>query len=300
MTLDPKEIKPHQLYGYLVSAVAPRPIAFASTVDAEGNVNLSPFSFFNVFGSNPSTLIFSPNRRGRDNTNKHTFLNIQQHGEVVINVVNYAMVHQVSLASSEYPDGVNEFEKAGLTAIPSEIVKPPRVKESPVQIECKVRQIIETGDQGGAANLIICEVVKMHIDDAILDADGKIDQHKIDLVARLGGGWYSRASGDSLFEIPKPLTTLGIGVDSIPSDIRYSKILTGNHLGMLGNVESLPSAEEVKAFRTNPGLNEVLNEGTTSDEAIDKLHRLAAVLLNEGNVTDAWKVLLHEYYKSVR
>ena len=300
MTIDPKEVKPHILYKHLTGAVAPRPIAFASTIDKDGNVNLSPFSFFNVFGSNPSTLIFSPNRRGRDNTNKHTYFNVKEVAEVVINVVNYNLVQQCSLSSIEYPKEVNEFVKAGLTPIESEAVKPPRVKESPIQIECKVREVVETGDQGGAANLIICEVLRMHISDDVLDENGQIDQHKLDLVGRLGHGWYVRASGDALFEIPKPVGSIGIGVDQIPDDIRYSKILTGNHLGMLGNVESLPSSEEVKTFRTSHAMNEILNEGTADDEVHEKLHRLAAVFLNEGNVTDAWKVLLHEYYQNAR
>ena len=237
-----------KLHGYLQGAVGPRPIAFASTIDEQGRPNLSPFSFFNLFSSNPATLIFSPNRRVRDNTTKHTLENARATGEVVINVVTYNIVHQASLASVEYPAGTNEFVKAGFTQLQSEMVKPFRVKESPVQFECKVKEIIELGQEGGAGNLIVCEVLLMHIDDSILDDKGTIDPRKIDLVARMGGDWYTRAM-DGLFEVPKPITTIGIGVDSIPEAIRLSNVLTGNNLGQLGNVERLPSAEEVENYK---------------------------------------------------
>ena len=239
ISIDPKEISTGKLHGYLLGAIAPRPIAFASTIDADGNPNLSPFSFFNVFGANPPILIFSPARRVRDNTTKHTLENALETKEVVINVVNYDIVQQMSLSSTEYAKGVNEFEKAGFTMLNSDKIKPFRVAESPVQFECKVKDVIFTGDEGGAGNLIICEVVKLHISEAVLADDGSIDQHKIDLVARAGGSYYTRAR-DGFFEIPKPISTLGIGVDSIPSEIRNSTILTGNNLGMLGNVEQLP------------------------------------------------------------
>ena len=247
LTIKPGEIPTAKLHSYMLSAVAPRPIAFASTIDQDGRPNLSPFSFFNVFSSKPPIMIFSPNRRVRDNSTKHTLENVIVTKEVVINIVNFSMVQQTSLSSTEYPQGVNEFLKAGFTMLASEEVRPYRVKESPVQFECKVREVIELGQEGGAGNLVICEVVKMHIDESILDDSGNIDQHKIDLVSRLGGNWYGRPS-KGLFEVPKPLTTLGIGVDSIPESIRWSKVLTGNDLGMLGNVEALPTTEEVTYF----------------------------------------------------
>jgi len=283
LSIHPKEIPTAQLHGYLLSAVAPRPIAFASTVDKNGNPNLSPFSFFNVFSANPPILIFSPARRVKNNTTKHTLENAIVTKEVVINVVNYDMVQQMSLSSTEYGLGVNEFEKAGLTMLASEVVKPFRVAESPVQIECKINEIISLGDKGGAGNLIICEVVKLHIDEAILDEKGMIDNHKIDLVARAGGSFYTRAK-EGFFEIPKPIATLGIGVDQIPESIRNSPILTGNNLGMLGNVEKLPTETDVNNFaKENPqfvGLESV------------KKHTFAQEFLRNNEVESAWKVLL--------
>jgi len=239
ITIDPREIPTPKLHGYLLGAVSPRPICFASTVDKEGLVNLSPYSFFNVFSANPPVMIFSPARRVRDNTTKHTLENVHQTREVVINIVSYDMVQQMSLSSTEYPKEVNEFVKAGFTEIASEVVKPPRVKESPVQFECKVKEIVALGNEGGAGNLVICEVVKLHLNENILDENGRIDPLKIDTVARMGGNWYSRAKS-GLFEVEKPLTTLGIGVDALPEGIRFSKVLSGNDLGMLANVEQLP------------------------------------------------------------
>jgi len=283
LSINPKEISTGKLHGYLLGAIAPRPIAFASTIDADGNPNLSPFSFFNVFGSNPPTLIFSPARRVRDNTTKHTLENALATKEVVINVVNYAIVQQMSLSSTEYPQGVNEFEKAGFTMLPSDKIKPFRVAESPVQFECKVTDVIFTGDEGGAGNLIICEVVKIHMNEDILDENGAIDQHKIDLVARAGGSYYSRAR-DGFFEIPKPISTLAIGVDRIPLDIRNSTILTGNNLGMLGNVEQLPDVETVNNFgKEHPHF---IGIETT------KKHTFAQEFLKMNDVESAWKVLL--------
>jgi flavin reductase (DIM6/NTAB) family NADH-FMN oxidoreductase RutF len=223
----------------MLGAVTPRPIAFASTIDSAGNVNLSPFSFFNVFSANPPIMIFSPARRGRDNTTKHTYENVLQVKEVVINIVNYDIVQQMSLSSTEYGKGVNEFEKAGLTPLASQTIKPPRVAESPVQFECRVNEVISLGTEGGAGNLVICEVLKMHINEAILDADGKIDPVKLDAVSRMGGNWYGRAK-QGMFEVPKPLSRLGIGFDQLPEAIRTSKLLTGNDLAMLANVEVLP------------------------------------------------------------
>ncbi|MDX5326252.1 MAG: flavin reductase family protein [Bacteroidota bacterium] len=292
LTIDPKELEVPVLHQYLLGAIGPRPIALASTMDEEGAPNLSPFSFFNVFGANPPIAIFSPARRGRDNTTKDTFENVKRTREVVINVVNYAMVQQVSLASTEYPTGTNEFIKSGLTPIGSETIKPFRVKESPVQMECKVMDIIETGQEGGAGNLVICEVVKMHIDPRVLDENNTIDQQKIDLVGRLGKNWYVRASGDALFEVEKPLRTLGIGVDQIPKRIRESYILTGNDLGMLGNVEKLPSDEEVIAFSDHPRIQEIFNQTNDGMERRELLHQYAKEQLEKGKVMKAWKALL--------
>ena len=287
ITIDPKSIETAKLQGYLQSSIGPRPIAFASTIDAEGNANVSPFSFFNVFSANPPILIFSPARRVRDNSIKHTLINAEATREVVINVVNYDMVQQISLASTEYADGVDEFLKSGLTPIASEVVQPFRVKESPVQFECKVTQIIPLGTEGGAGNLVLCEVVRIHIDESVLDKNGAIDQHKIDLVSRLGGNWYSR-SNQGLFEVPKPLSTLGIGVDAIPHFIKESKVFNGNDLGVLGNVEALPTEEEITIFvKENFEVKGVLS----ADDDIKK-HQLAKEYLNKNEVLIAWKVLL--------
>lgn len=287
LSIDPKQIAPAKLQGYLQSAVAPRPIAFASTLDVFGNPNLSPFSFFNVFSSNPPILIFSPARRVRDNTIKHTLINSQKTGEVVINVVNFDIVQQMSLSSTEYPEGVNEFEKAGFTMLPSDIVKPFRVAESPVQFECKINEIIALGNQGGAGNLVICEVVKIHIDEAVLDASGMIDQHKIDLVARMGGNWYSR-SNVGMFEVEKPLTTLGVGVDMVPDFVLDCGYFDGNDFGKLGNIEKIPTEEEIAIFvKTNFEVKAVL-----SADDIDKKYQKAKEYLDNGRVLDAWKLLL--------
>ena len=287
LSIDPKEIAPAKLQGYLQSAVAPRPIAFASTLDNYGNPNLSPFSFFNVFSSNPPILIFSPARRVRDNTTKHTLINAQNTKEVVINVVNYEMVQQMSLSSTEYPDGVNEFEKAGFTMLASDKVSPFRVAESPVQFECKINEVIALGDQGGAGNLVICEVVKIHINEAVLDATGMIDQHKIDLVARMGSNWYSR-SNVGMFEVEKPLTTLGIGVDMIPDFIKESGYFDGNDFGKLGNIENIPNEEEIAIFvKENFEVKAVLS----ADDMHTKFQK-AKEYVDNGRAIDAWKLLL--------
>ncbi|MGX7667236.1 flavin reductase family protein [Flavobacterium pedocola] len=287
ISVNPKEVTPVKLQAYLQGAIGPRPIAFASTLDENGNPNLSPFSFFNVFSSNPPILVFSPARRVRDNTIKHTLINAEKTREVVINVVNYDIVQQASLSSTEYGDGVNEFIKSGLTMVPSDIVKPFRVAESPVQFECKVNEIIALGTEGGAGNLIICEVVKLHISEEILDANGTIDQHKIDLVARMGGNWYSRAN-QGLFEVEKPLTTLGIGVDAIPDFVKESPIFDGNDLGKLGNVEALPTDEEIAIFvKEDFAIKAVL-----SADDIEKQFIKAKEHLDNNEVTTAWKVLL--------
>ncbi|HJS01457.1 MAG TPA: flavin reductase family protein [Flavobacterium sp.] len=287
VSIQPNEISTVKLQGYLQGAIAPRPIAFASTIDENGNSNLSPFSFFNVFSANPPILIFSPSRRVRDNSIKHTLINSQNIKEVVINVVNYDIVQQMSLSSTEYPDGVNEFEKAGLTMLKSDLVKPYRVAESPVQFECKVNEIIALGNEGGAGNLIICEVVKIHIDEAVLDANGAIDQQKIDLVARCGGNWYSRANM-GLFEVEKPISTLGIGVDAIPDFIKNSSVFSGNDLGILGNIEVIPSEEEITIF-----VNENFNvKAVLSSDDETKKHELAKQYIDKNEILSAWKVLL--------
>ena len=294
LKINPEELPVPKLHQYLLGSIGPRPIALASTLDADGNPNLSPFSFFNVFSANPPILIFSPARRGRNNTTKDTYHNCKNTGEVVINVVNYDIVQQVSLASCDYPAGVDEFLKSGLTPIESELVSPFRVKESPVQIECKVRDVVELGDQGGAGNLVICEVLRMHIKEEVVAEDGFIDQDKIDLVGRMGRDWYCRTNGDALFNVEKPHVRLGIGVDMIPNAIRNSTILTGNNLGQLGNVERLPDAEEINAFADDYRVREIVNSAADGMEKREALHTLAQGLLEENQVWDAWKVLLQD------
>ncbi len=283
----PSDIPIQKLHGYLLGAVGPRPIAFASTIDDKGRPNLSPFSFFNVFSANPPILIFSPARRVRDNTTKHTLENVQKVKEVVINVVNFDIVQQMSLSSTEYTEGENEFIKAGLSMLKSDLVKPFRVAESPVQFECKVIKVEPLGKDGGAGNLIFSEVVKIHINKAIIGEDGSIDQYKIDQVARMGGNWYSRAN-QGLFEVPKPLSSLGIGFDNIPEEIRSSTVLTGNDLGMLGNINSLPPQSEIEEFINS---NEELSDLINSKDKI-KVHRKAQEFLTKKEVLSAWKVLL--------
>jgi flavin reductase (DIM6/NTAB) family NADH-FMN oxidoreductase RutF len=287
ISIDPKDISSAKLQGYLQSAVGPRPIAFASTIDKNGKPNLSPFSFFNVFSANPPILIFSPARRVRDNSIKHTLINAEATREVVINVVNFDMVQQTSLSSTEYADGVNEFLKAGFSAIPSELVKPYRVAQSPVQFECKVNEIISLGNEGGAGNLVICEVLKIHINESILDNNGTIDPYKIDLVSRMGGNWYSRAN-QGLFEVTKPLTTLGIGVDRIPDYIKESPVFDGNDLGKLGNIEALPTTEEINIFVNK----NFAVKGVLSADDVLKQHQKAKEYLDKNEVNSAWKVLM--------
>ncbi|MCB0503378.1 MAG: flavin reductase family protein [Bacteroidetes bacterium] len=284
-SIDPKDIPTGELFGLLTGAVTPRPIAFASTVDAEGNVNLSPFSFFNVFGANPPTFVFSPSRRVRDSTTKHTLDNILEVPEVVINLVNYAMVQQTSLASTEYDKGVNEFIKAGFTPVASDLVKPPRVAESPVAFECKVKQVIPCGNGGGSGNLIVCEGIRLHFKEEIFDATGQIDPIKMDAVARLGKNWYAHINEQSLFEVEKPVNKTGIGIDQIPAHIKNSSILSGNDLGKLGNIEQLPSAEEIRSYQENEN-GEINN--------IEDRHHLAKDLLKFNKVEEAWKVLLQQ------
>ncbi len=292
-SIDPKDLETGAFHGLLLGAVAPRPIAFASTVDAEGRPNLAPFSFFNVFSSNPPIAIFSPARRVRGNTTKHTLDNVEVVKEVVINVVNYDLVQQMNLASTEYPEGVNEFEKAGLTPVPSDLVRPFRVKESPVQFECRVREVIKLGDEGGAGNLIVAEILRMHISEDVLTKEGNIDPHRIDLVARMGGDWYCRASGDAVFSIAKPGREHGIGVDALPEHIRESSILTGNDLGLLGGIPQLPSKEEMAAFREDPKVTALIKWQHKNQHEVQKqLHQNAQTLLAQGKVKEAWMMLL--------
>lgn len=283
LTLDPMDLSQRERHAYLLSAVAPRPIAFASTIDKEGRVNLSPFSFFNVFSSNPPIMVFSPARKGTDNTTKDTHHNVLDVPEVVINIVNYPIVEQMSLSSTAYERGVNEFLKSGLTEVPSDVVAPPRVAESPVAFECKVDDVIALGDQGGAGNLVICRVVKMHIDTAVLNDDQHIDTQKMDLVARMGGMWYAKASGDALFEIPKPLREKGIGVDALPEHARMSTILTGNDLGRLGNISTLP---------TPSGIADAKQKLTSEPKVDDALvHLQVHTMLQEGKTEEALALL---------
>jgi len=291
ISIDPSSISVPELHQHLLGAIGPRPIAFASTVDEKGNHNLAPFSFFNVFSANPPILIFSPARSGRNNTTKDSYENAKKIPECVINVVTYDMVHQMSLASSPYASHVDEFVKAGFIPVPSETVRPMRVKESPVQFECKIIEVKELGTEGGAGNLIICEVTRIHIREDLM-VNGKIDQTKIDLVARMGGNWYCRANGTALFEIAKPLTTLGIGFDNLPHDIRKSKVLTGNDLGQLANVEAIPNETDVNDYKLIE-LSELFIKHENDAAQLElELHLLAKELLKENKVEEAWLTLL--------
>lgn len=292
ITLDPSELAVPQIHRYLLGAVGPRPIAFAATIDKEGNHNLAPFSFFNVFSANPPIMVFSPARSGRTNTTKDTYNNVKEVPEVVINVVNYDMVHQMSLASSPFGPDVDEFTKAGFTALDSDLIKPKRVGESPVQFECKVNEVVELGDQGGAGNLVICEVVKIHINEAILDENQMIDQKKIDLVSRMGGNWYCRADENSMFEITKPITTVGVGFDNLPEDILKSSVLTGNELGQLAGIEEIPNETDVNEYKLIE-LSDLFMD--LEDDAVQleiELHKRASKLLKEDKLEEAWMTLL--------
>lgn len=292
-SIDPNSISQPILHSYLVAAVAPRPIAFASTIDAAGNVNLSPFSFFNVFSSNPPIMIFSPARSGRDGSMKHTHQNIKEVAEVTINIVNYPMVEQMSLSSTAYEKGVNEFIKAGFTEVASQKIRPPRVKEAPISFECVVENIIELGDGGGSGNLIIARVVMLHINENYLDEKGGLDTKKLNLVARMGENWYCRASGDSLFEIPKPIRTKGIGIDNLPVWVKNSEILTGNNLGRLGNMEELPTEEAIENMKTTPTVKAILESEMLLDK-VGALHLLAQGMLDNEETEEALAVLCIE------
>ena len=289
ISIDPRETPLAKVHSLFQGVIAPRPIALVSTIDKEGNINLSPFSFFNIFSIRPPILVFSPSRSGRTNTTKHSYENILEVPEVVINIVNYDMVEQSSLASVEYPKGVNEFSKTGLTPVASTEVKPPRVGESPASFECLVRQVIPLGDQGGAGNLIICEVVLAHFKEDILDDQGRIDPQKVDAVGRMGDNYYCRAHGQGIFAIPKPNTKMAVGLDQIPEGVRRSKILTGNDLGRLGNIEKLPDSAEIEKVKGHPEVERALGEGEES------VHRLAQKLIRENKTEEAWKVLMAFY-----
>lgn len=292
LTIDTAVTKNPKLHHYLLGAVGPRPICFASTIDKNGNKNIAPFSFFNVFSSNPPIAVFSPARSGRTGKHKDTLNNVRDVAEVVINIVNYDIVHQMSLASSPYNFDENEFIKSGLTEIESEVVKPPRIKESPVQMECKVIEIKELGQEGGAGNLVICEILKIHIDEKILDKNQMIDQTKIDLVARMGGDWYCRADKNSMFEIQKPITTRGIGFDNIPEDILKSKILTGNDLGQLGGIERLPNETDVNDYKLMELSDLFMEFEDNANKLETMLHEKAKELLENNKLEEAWKTLL--------
>ncbi|NVK65453.1 MAG: flavin reductase family protein [Flavobacteriales bacterium] len=292
VTINPSEIPVPKLHHYLLGSVGPRPIAFASTVDEDGNDNLAPFSFFNVFSANPPIMVFSPARSGRTNQTKDTYNNVKKVPEVVINIVNYDIVQQMSLASSPFAPGVSEFEKAGFTALDSETIQPKRVAESPVQFECKVIEVKELGHEGGAGNLVICEVLRIHLKEEILDENGMVDQHKIDLVSRMGGNWYCRADEGSMFEITKPITSIGIGYDQLPEDIRTSSILTGNDLGQLAGIEEMPNETDVNEFKLIE-LSDLFVSLEDDPTTLEKeLHLKAQALLAENKLDEAWMTLL--------
>lgn len=283
-SIDPNALPVAELHRLLLSAVAPRPIALASTINAKGEVNLSPFSFFNVFSANPPILIFSPARRGRDNTVKHTYENVKQNNQVVVNVVNHAIVEQMSLSSTEYDDGVNEFVKAGFTQVPSDIIKPPRVAEAPISFECEVQNVIELGDKGGAGNLVISKIVRIHLNTKYLNTKGELDTEKLDLVGRMGESWYVRASGEALFEIPKPMFTKGIGVDALTKRIRESTVLTGNNLGRLGNLEKFPNDKAISSLKDSYDFTKMKTD--------KEFHQFARKILEAGETEKALAILV--------
>ncbi len=292
VTYRPEDLDARKLHGCLLGGIAPRPIAFVSTVDADGRINLAPFSYFNVFSANPPLVVFSPARRGRDATTKHTWDNVQVVPEVVVNLVDYALVHACSLASTDFAEGVDEFVKAGLTALPSEVVQPPRVAESPVQLECKVVKVESLGEQGGAGQLVFAEIVRMHFRDNVLNDAGVPDATLLDLVGRCGGDHYVRASGEALFTVPKPLGVLGMGVDALPEDIRTSRVLTGNHLAMLGGCEAMPDETDVNEHKLLELAELFMDHEDDGVRLEEELHRRAAELLDKGMVDEAWKTLL--------
>ncbi len=290
--IDPQQFTSSEFYQYMIEAVVPRPIAFASTVDSEGRVNLSPYSFFNAVSSNPPVLVFAPVNRNRDNTRKHTLDNVEACPEVVINVVNYVVAEQMSLTSTEYDRGVDEFVKAGLTALPSERVKPPRVAECPVAFECRVQQVVSLGTEGGAGHLVICEIVLAHVREEVLDEEQRIDPHRLDAIGRMGGSLYCRASGDALFEIARPVREKGIGVDRLPPDIRQSEVLTGSNLAQLANVAQVPDATALQAYADEPRISRMWKLYSLTPESVpEKMHELAQDFLRQGEVMKAWAAL---------
>ncbi len=292
LTFNPSDLPVQKLHQYLLGAIGPRPIAFASTIDADGKPNLAPFSFFNVFSANPPILIFSPARSGRSNTTKDTYNNVKVVPEVVINIVNHSIVQQMSLASSPYPSDVDEFVKSGFTSLASETIKPMRVAESPVQFECKVNQVVELGNEGGAGNLIICEVTRIHINENVLDENGMIDQHKIDLVSRMGGDWYCRADSNSMFEIKKPITTCGIGFDQLPLDIVSSGVFSKNDLGQLAGIEEFPNETDVNEYKLLELSDLFVTLDNDAEKLENELHLRALSLLKQNKLQEAWLTLL--------
>jgi flavin reductase (DIM6/NTAB) family NADH-FMN oxidoreductase RutF len=292
LTFNPQEITVQRLHQLLLGSIGPRPIAFASTMNAAGQANLAPFSFFNVFSANPPILIFSPARSGRTNETKDTYKNVKELPEVVINVVNFDMVHQMSLASSPYSPEISEFEKSGLTAVPSETIRPFRVAEAPIQFECRVNEVKELGHEGGAGNLIICEVLRMHVREDLIDEKGLIDQHKIDLVSRMGGDWYCRSDKNSMFEIKKPMTTCGIGFDTLPLDVKNSRVLSGNDLGQLAGIENLPNETDVNEYKLIELSELFVSLENDAVELEKQLHQKAKALLVENKLEEAWLTLL--------
>jgi len=292
LTFNPQEITVQRLHQLLLGSIGPRPIAFASTMNAAGQANLAPFSFFNVFSANPPILIFSPARSGRTNETKDTYKNVKELPEVVINVVNFDMVHQMSLASSPYSPEISEFEKSGLTAVPSETIRPFRVAEAPIQFECRVNEVKELGHEGGAGNLIICEVLRMHVREDLIDEKGLIDQHKIDLVSRMGGDWYCRSDKNSMFEIKKPMTTCGIGFDTLPLDVKNSRVLSGNDLGQLAGIENLPDETDVNEYKLIELSELFVSLENDAVELEKQLHQKAKALLVENKLEEAWLTLL--------
>ena len=292
VTFNPQELETRQLHPLLLDGIAPRPIAFASTVDVEGRPNLAPFSFFNVFSANPPVLIFSPARRGKDNTTKHTLENVLKVPEVVVNLVDYAMVQQCSLASGDFAEGVSEFEKAGLTPVASETVKPFRVAESPVQLECKVLRVDPLGDGPGAGQLVVCEITRVHVRREVLGVDGRPDAHLLDLVGRCGGNWYVRAAGEALFEVAKPLAAPGIGFDALPEEVRSSTAFDRNALAQLAAVSELPDETDVNEHKLIE-LSELYMDLEDDPAALEQaLHARAAEELARGEVRQAWMTLL--------
>lgn len=293
--IDPQSFTTSEFYQYMIEAVVPRPIALASTIDDAGRVNLSPYSFFNAVSSNPPVLVFSPVNRTRDNTRKHTLDNVQGQAEVVINIVNYAVAEQMSLSSTEYERGVDEFVKAGLTPLPSERVRPPRVAECPVAFECRVQQVIPLGSEGGAGHLVVCEILLAHVSEAVLDDQQRIDPHRLDAIGRMGGSLYCRASGDALFEIARPVREKGIGVDQLPPDIRESDVLTGSNLAQLANVAQVPDATTLQAYADEPRISRTWRLYLLTPEMLpEKMHELAQDFLRRGEVMKAWAALLKE------